>query len=172
MQNDAKIEGYLRSEYLIEVVRDKDGSYITRIPDLPGCIAEGRTSAEAIKNIGEAKKEWLELALEEEAEIPVPSEELEYSGHILLRMAKSLHATLARMARRENISLNQFINQLLCVNLGLRLVEKFDEKLEKGLREAEVRMLPHYFCYFPESRKKTKELLGEELEPIPVSDAS
>lgn len=37
----------------------------------------------------------------------------DYSGRLLLRMPKSLHAALARASEAERVSLNQFINDAL-----------------------------------------------------------
>jgi len=37
----------------------------------------------------------------------------EYSGRILLRIPKSLHGTLIYAAKRDGVSLNQYISSLL-----------------------------------------------------------
>ncbi len=44
-----------------------EGGYTVFVPSLPGCISEGDTKAEALKNIIEA----IELYLEPEDDIPV-----------------------------------------------------------------------------------------------------
>lgn len=57
---------YLNMPYRMEVVEDKDeGGYVVSFPDLPGCITCGETVESAIANASEAKKIWLETALEE-----------------------------------------------------------------------------------------------------------
>ena len=48
--------------------------YIAEVPELPGCMADGATYEEAIKNANLAMKEWIETAKEIGREIPNPKE--------------------------------------------------------------------------------------------------
>ncbi|HEY1366115.1 MAG TPA: toxin-antitoxin system HicB family antitoxin [Gaiellaceae bacterium] len=41
-----------------------------------------------------------------------------HSGRLLLRMPEGLHAELARVSQRENVSLNQFITGVLAAAVG------------------------------------------------------
>lgn len=70
--------------------------------------------------IEDAKRGWIEVALEGGVEIPEPGQETdeEYSGRILVRTPKSLHRDLIERAKKEGVSLNQFINYQL--SKGLR----------------------------------------------------
>ena len=42
---------------------EEDQSYIVEVPELPGCMADGRTYEEAIKNVKVVIDEWIETAL-------------------------------------------------------------------------------------------------------------
>ena len=53
---------------------DEDDCYITSVPDLPGCMADGKTPEEAMKNTQVIIKEWIETALEDGETIPEPSQ--------------------------------------------------------------------------------------------------
>ena len=46
-------------------------------------------------------------------EVPEPRSARDYSGKLLLRMSKTLHAELAQAAERDEVSLNAYINLLL-----------------------------------------------------------
>jgi predicted RNase H-like HicB family nuclease len=49
----------------------EDGFYIAECPALPGCMTQGRTEKEALKNIKEAITVWLEVeAAKRAGEIP------------------------------------------------------------------------------------------------------
>ncbi len=48
---------------------------MNRHPDLKGCVAVGETREEALANLEEARRLWLETAHEHGDEIPSPSEE-------------------------------------------------------------------------------------------------
>jgi antitoxin HicB len=47
-------------KYRIIIEQDEDGMYIAECPSLPGCISQGRTCEEALKNIKEAIEGCLE----------------------------------------------------------------------------------------------------------------
>jgi predicted RNase H-like HicB family nuclease len=49
---------------------DEDKSYIADVPELPGCMADGKTYQEAISNAEIIINEWIETAKELDREIP------------------------------------------------------------------------------------------------------
>jgi len=107
------LEHYLELDYPLEVVME-DGNYFISYPDLPGCMGHGRTIQKAIKCAEKSKRLWIEVALERGMEVPEPAGN--YSGRLVLRMPKSLHRDLAMRARREGISLNQYLVSKLAKN--------------------------------------------------------
>lgn len=113
------LDRYLRLRYPMEVVQAEEGGYFAHIPDLPGCMAQGETIEEAVKNLEDAKRAWIEVRLEDGLEVPAPHEPVEeYSGRFLMRVPKSLHRQLAMRARRGGTSLNQYALHLLSLALG------------------------------------------------------
>ena len=53
-------------ENRMEIVEDKDeGGFVVSFPELPGCITCGETVESAVANALDAKKAWLEAAMEE-----------------------------------------------------------------------------------------------------------
>lgn len=51
---------------------EEDQAYIVSVPELPGCMADGKTPEEAVKNTEIIIQEWIEAALEDGEEIPEP----------------------------------------------------------------------------------------------------
>ncbi|WP_368270841.1 type II toxin-antitoxin system HicB family antitoxin [Enterocloster lavalensis] len=51
---------------------DIDGAYIVDVPELPGCMADGKTIAEAVENAKVIIAEWIEYAKEDGIPIPEP----------------------------------------------------------------------------------------------------
>ena len=45
----------------IAVERDEAGYYVVEVPALPGCLSQGKTRKEAIKNIHEAIEGWMQV---------------------------------------------------------------------------------------------------------------
>ena len=114
------LNDYLALSYRMETIRDNDeGGFVASYPDLPGCITCGETEEEALKNALDAKKAWLEAALEENIEIPEPDSLEAYSGQFKLRLPRSLHRALAEHSQREGISMNQYCVYLLAKNDAL-----------------------------------------------------
>ena len=114
------LNDYLEMSYRMEIVEDKEeGGFVVSFPDLPGCITCGETLENAIANAADAKKTWIEAALEEGVEIPEPNSLQDYSGQFKLRMPRSLHRSLAEHSQREGISMNQYCVYLLSKNDAL-----------------------------------------------------
>ena len=51
---------------------DNDDGYIADVPDLEACSAFGQTPDEALREVQQAKKLWLEVARAEGKPIPPP----------------------------------------------------------------------------------------------------
>ena len=68
--------------YRYEVIvywSDEDEAYIAEVPELPGCMADGGTYEEAIKNAQVVIAEWIETAQNLKREIPKPKGKLAYA---------------------------------------------------------------------------------------------
>jgi len=51
-------------KFNITIDRDEDGIWIAECPSIPGCVSQGRTKDEALKNIEEAIALCLEVRAE------------------------------------------------------------------------------------------------------------
>ncbi len=49
---------------------DGDNSFIAEVPELPGCMADGKTYQEALSNAEVIINEWIETAKELGREVP------------------------------------------------------------------------------------------------------
>jgi predicted RNase H-like HicB family nuclease len=56
-----------------------DNSFIAEVPELKGCIADGKTYTEVIENVQVVISEWLETARLLNRHIPVPRGKLIYA---------------------------------------------------------------------------------------------
>lgn len=116
------LDDYMAMSYRMEIVEDKDeGGFVVTYPDLPGCISCGETIESAVANAVDAKKVWLEAAIEEGIEIQEPDGLDDYSGQFKLRIPRSLHRILAEHSKREGISMNQYCVYLLSRNDAMLL---------------------------------------------------
>ncbi len=103
------VSEYMKLSYRMEIVEDKDeGGFVISYPDLPGCVTCGDTIESAVANAVDAKRAWIEAALESGIEIREPDSLDNYSGQFKLRIPRSLHRALAEHSRREGVSMNQY----------------------------------------------------------------
>lgn len=124
MANVRDIHYYLALPYTIEIIQEDAEIWFARVKELPGCMTEGDSAQEAAEMILDAKKAWIEVALEDGQPIPEPRPVEDYSGKFVVRVSKSLHRDLTQEAERQGVSLNQFINTELARSVGRVIVEK------------------------------------------------
>ena len=123
-QPDRTVERYLALPYHVTLVRDgdgEDGPWVAQVEELAGCTSRAETAEQAASGIQQAMSDWISEALREGREVPEPKPVDEHSGRLLLRMPRTLHAELTRLAEREGVSLNQFITDALASAVGWRL---------------------------------------------------
>ena len=58
---------------------EADNSFLAEVPELPGCMADGKTYAEALQNAELIIAEWIETARSLGREIPIPQGKLMYA---------------------------------------------------------------------------------------------
>ena len=98
--------------------KDDGGGYLIEYPDVPGCMSDGETEEQAIKNGRDALKSCLRTMKEFGDVIPKPSSFGTSSGQWRQRVPKSLHARLVARAQREGVSLNSLVTALIAEGLG------------------------------------------------------
>ena len=59
---------------------EEDNRFIVEVTELPGCMADGTTETEALKNAEQVISEWIETARILGREIPQPEGRLVYMG--------------------------------------------------------------------------------------------
>jgi len=113
-------EYYMSLPYKIVFYPASEGGYVAEIPDLPGCLTQGETMQDTLDMIEDAKAVWIDIAIQDNKEIPEPDTEIKekYSGKFLVRIPKSLHRDLAMRAKKEDVSMNQLATYLFSSSIG------------------------------------------------------
>ena len=104
---------YMELQYPFILEQDDDGSYFIKFPDFPGCMTCGATVEETIEMGKDARKCWIESALQDGAFIPEPKSVEDYPDNFKLRLPRSLYRQLAQGANAEGVSMNQYCLYLL-----------------------------------------------------------
>ena len=75
MSREEQIVHYMQQPYAIKVLAyDCEGRacYMAVHTELEGCMAQGNTPAEAVQNLTEARRDYINALLDEGLEIPLP----------------------------------------------------------------------------------------------------
>jgi antitoxin HicB len=56
------------------------GGFVAAVPDLPGCMSDGATPAEALSNVQDAIATWIEAANDLGHAVPKPSRRLAFTA--------------------------------------------------------------------------------------------
>ena len=68
------------SQYEMIIYWDKtDNIYVVDVPELPGCMAHGKSKKEALENAEKSVVFWLKTAKEDGIQIPDPKGRLMYA---------------------------------------------------------------------------------------------
>jgi antitoxin HicB len=117
---------YLSLPYAVEILpilEEEGGGYTACIPRLGrfSAVGDGDTPEAAYADLRAALPSLITNWLAQGIALPEPGEDvpvLSYSGKLALRVPKSLHAQVAARARREGVSINQFIATTLAQEVG------------------------------------------------------
>jgi len=113
--------------HIISPIPEKDGGgYLITFPDLPGCMADGQTEAEAVENGRDAFAATLSALSDMGRNIPAPTfvpddvTAFDASGKFLTRVPKSIHVRLSTRAKIEDVSLNTLVLTFITEGLSRR----------------------------------------------------
>jgi antitoxin HicB len=115
---------YLGLKYPVTLYPSPEGGYAVGIEDLPGCLSQGETVEEAMEMIEKARRLWLESAYEDGLEIALPSDMNKFSGKFNVRVPATLHRKLHKLAKKEGVSLNQYVVYALSHTAGVNESKK------------------------------------------------
>lgn len=102
------------------------GGFLITFPDLPGCMSDGETEAEAVENGRDAFVAVVSALHDMGREIPAPSFSPDdaaapgVSGKFVARVPRSIHAKLTSRAKAEGVSLNTLVLAFIAEGLGRR----------------------------------------------------
>jgi antitoxin HicB len=99
---------------------EEDSAYVSRVPALEGLTAHGETPEEATHEARIAAEGMLASLRKHKRPVPLPDSVADYSGQLRLRLPRSVHARLSKLAAAEDVSLNNLLVALITEGLGRR----------------------------------------------------
>ncbi len=150
------ISYYLALPYSIYIQAEAEGGFFARVEELKGCMTQGESLEEVASNIRDAMNAWLATALDRGIAIPEPES---YSGKFVLRVPRSLHRKLAENARRESLSLNQFLIYLITEQNTICSMKSEFTQTQSYIHSA-VHNLQETFWQFAERSEEIEKPLG------------
>ena len=115
--NHKDFDYYMSLPYTIEIIHDKSDPlepvWFAKVKELQGCMTEADTWEEIHEMIHDAMAGWIDISLQKGLPIPEPQPAVENEGTFSVGLPKSLHHDLVLAAKRDGVSLNQFVNVTL-----------------------------------------------------------
>ena len=95
--------------------------WVAKSKSLKGCVGQGETSEEAIRELELNESEWLDTAVEYGIAIPpvLIHSDSSFSGKVSLRFSSFTHEEASKNAKILGVSLNQYINDAIVYYNGL-----------------------------------------------------
>ena len=112
--------------HVISALSEEDGGgYLITFPDIPGCMSDGETPEEAVRNGRDAFESCIAALVDMGRPIPKPeynpvAVETKMSGRFIQRLPKTVHAQLAQRAKAEGVSINTLVLTFIAEGLGRR----------------------------------------------------
>lgn len=103
---------------------EEGGGFLITFPDIPGCMSDGETEAEAVESGRDAFVAVISALHDMGRDIPAPlfspddATAPSASGKFVARVPKSIHAKLATRAKIEGVSLNTLVLTFIAEGLG------------------------------------------------------
>jgi predicted RNase H-like HicB family nuclease len=95
-----------------ELIEDEGGGFLAEHPQLKGCMADGESKEEAIRNLESAKVDWIESAKEMGIKIPTPYKEIVFK-RVNITLPDDLLNDIDNYAKNHNLSRSELIKNSL-----------------------------------------------------------
>ncbi len=148
------LKALIDSHYPITLIKTEDGIegwYEDFGRGTTGTIAD--TLEEVVFDLESILMSTLEYMVEQSLEIPQPHSEIidNFSGQFIVRVPRSLHADLSKNAKREGVSLNLYVNNILSERNMLSQVNNKINNLQLG----HDKIFDKFQSIIPEPKKDT-----------------
>jgi antitoxin HicB len=97
------------------LTKDEGGGYLVEYPDIPGCMSDGETIAEAIVNGREALRDCIDVFRKSDRRLLKPSVE---AAQWRQRLPRTLYSKLTKQAEIEGVSINSLVTAIIAEAIG------------------------------------------------------
>ncbi len=179
MNKKKNLNYYLSLDYEVHIEKEKyenEEWYIAYCEELGrgSCYGTGATQQEALNDFLNDKNEFIKELYSQKRPIPEPRPKEEFektlSGVFNVRTTPQVHGLLAKQAKKNGVSLNHYVNQLLAMGTTFgEMKSYFNEKcnaLEDKIDEHHYQMTDQMVDYKKHTMqtKKPAWLISEKYE--------
>ena len=106
---------------VLPLFKEEGGGYLVEYPDVPGCMSDGQTIEEAIRNGREALRDCMDVFRESGRKIPKSNIE---AAQWRQRVPRTLYSKLTKQAKNEGVSINSFVTAIIAEAIGAKRARK------------------------------------------------
>jgi antitoxin HicB len=96
---------------------EEGGGYLVEYPDIPGCMSDGETIEEAIRNGREALRDCIDVFKESGRKVPKPAIA---AAQWRQRLPRTLYSKLTKQAQSEGVSINSLVTTIIAEAVGAK----------------------------------------------------
>ena len=153
--------------YTISIRKEEDDGetfYVGRVAEFPNISSYEDSFEEAHALVIDSINTLKRIAddTHEEFPLPYPAPEIEFSGRVTLRLSKSLHAKVSKLAAQEDISVNQYLVTAIATHVGEV------DGISRVVSEA-VNLLAEKVAI---AWRSTQSVINNAITPVQLSNAS
>lgn len=160
------VDEVMKRPYSRILIPSEVGGYDAKVLEFPGCFAQGDTADEAMMELDEAMRLWLEEVIKADQPVPEPAEAAGYGGRVLFRLPKSWHKQCTALAEADGVSLNQWLLGAVGERMG---AEGFSRKLVERTTRGRVLMLAEWETTTANEFATSNRFSREAVEQLPAS---
>ncbi len=97
--------------------KEEGGGYLVEYQDIPGCMSDGETVEEAIRNGREALRDCIDVFRESGRKIPKSSIA---AAQWRQRLPRTLYLKLTKRAESEGVSINSLVTAIIAEAIGAK----------------------------------------------------
>lgn len=86
---------------IVKLDDEDGGGFVSYVPDLPGCMADGETREEAAARIGEAIESWITVQVEDEQPVPAQGSAAREAVERERSMLSLIHTLTAEVTEKD-----------------------------------------------------------------------
>jgi len=106
---EKKVAYYMSLPYAYKFIKEEDGTWFVQVDELLGCMSMGDTLEEAMSSIKEAQELWIETAIDEGLDIPLPEVMRDNERKVSVYLPKEVYFAISKETNKVSDKIKDIV---------------------------------------------------------------